>query len=84
MANPLATARYRVGQVLRGLRTTIGPADAEAFATLLTSAELELFLRIHPRDRTHSICVMRELARDGGSRPWLAAALLHDVAKGQP
>lgn len=84
LANPLATARYRVGQVLRGLRTTIGAADAERVRELLTSAELALFLRMHARDRTHSICVMRRLERAGGSRELLAAALLHDVAKGQP
>jgi len=84
LANPLATARYRVGQVLRGLRTAIGAADAKRVRELLTNAELELFLRMHARDRTHSICVMRRLERDGGSRQLLAAALLHDIAKGQP
>ncbi|MEE8336870.1 MAG: HD domain-containing protein [Dehalococcoidia bacterium] len=84
MADPLSTARYRVGQVLRGLRTTIEAADATAVRSLLTPAELQLFLRMHPRDRKHSICVMRRLEAAAGSQALLVAALLHDVAKGRP
>lgn len=84
MADPLSTARYRVGQVLRGLRTTIEAADAAAVRSLLTPAELQLFLHMHPRDRKHSVCVMRRLEEHAGSRALLVAALLHDVAKGRP
>ncbi len=84
MADPLSAVRYRLGQVLRGLRTAIEPADASAVRSLLTDRELALFLNMHPHDRKHSICVMRRLERSEGSRQLLAAALLHDIAKGWP
>lgn len=84
MANPLAVAAYRVGQVLRGLKTTIEAEDAAAVRSLLTSAELEFFLCMQPRDRKHSICVMRRLQQAASAEHLLAAALLHDIAKGRP
>lgn len=70
--------------MLRGLKTTIEAEDAEAVRSLLTSTELELFLRMLPRDRKHSICVMRRLEQAEGSKDLLVAALLHDIAKGRP
>lgn len=91
-------ARYRARQVLWGLRSAIAPADARAVRELLSPAELSLFVRMEPRDRRHSLLVMRRLEREGvpalhGSsttgaaspahRELLAAALLHDIGKGR-
>ncbi|MEE8422511.1 MAG: HD domain-containing protein [Dehalococcoidia bacterium] len=85
MANLAGAVAHRVGQVLRGLRTTIPGDDAAAVRALLSTAELTLFLGMHPRDRVHAICVMRLLEGEGAaSHHLLAAGLLHDVAKGQP
>jgi hypothetical protein len=94
LASPARTVAYRVGQVLRGFRTTIPGDDAATVRALLTDDELALFLRMHARDRVHAICVMRRLAGEGiagegldheaASRDLLAAALLHDIAKGSP
>jgi hypothetical protein len=85
LGNPARAAAYRVGQVLRGFRTTIPGDDAADVQALLTGAELALFLRMHARDRVHAICVMRRLEHEGAaSRDLLAAGLLHDIAKGNP
>ena len=91
-------ARYRARQVLCGLRSAIAPADARAVHELLSASELALFVRMEPRDRRHSLLVMRRLERDGvlalrggstagaanpADRELLAAALLHDIGKGR-
>jgi hypothetical protein len=90
-------ARYRARQLLWGLRSAIDPDDAREVRELLSSAELPLFLRMEPRDRRHSLLVMRRLAREGipsthgaadagadpAGRDLLVAALLHDVGKGR-
>jgi hypothetical protein len=79
--NPL----YRFGQVLRGIRTTIPAVDAADVGAMLTREELALFLASHSRDRVHSIRVMRWLWHHASpSDELIAAALLHDVSKGQP
>lgn len=53
---------------------------------LLESGELQLFAAMHPRDRRHSVDVLRWLEVTAGSVPPSAelkrAALLHDVGKG--
>ena len=57
--------------------------DAWARAQLLPS-EIELWDRMKPCDRRHSVGVARRVEQalgDDGTRPVLAAALLHDVGK---
>ncbi len=90
-------ARYRARQVLWGLRSAIAPDEARAVRELLSAAELPLFVRMEPRDRRHSLLVMRRLARVGvaamrgdagasaspAGRELLVAALLHDIGKGR-
>ena len=77
-------AGYRAGQFVRGFRTTLSPEEIAAARALLGARELQLFAGLHPRDRRHSMNVMRWLeARARPSRELLIAALLHDVGKGQ-
>ncbi len=82
-----ARARYRVSQVARGFRTYLTPAEIRALRALLGPAELALFAAMHPRDRRHSIDVLRWLEVTSGTEAPSAelkrAALLHDVGKGQ-
>ncbi len=79
-------ARYRIRQVLWGLRSAIAPADASEVRQLLSPAELALFAAMGPRDRRHSLLTMRRLERDAAparpSRDLRVAALMHDVGKG--
>jgi hypothetical protein len=80
----LARSRYRVGQVIRGLRTTLNPEETRLITSLLEPPELRLFVAMHPRDRRHSFDVLRALEA-GDPPPSLElrqAALLHDVGKG--
>lgn len=85
----LARWPYRVGQFLRGLRTAVDPEEARTIVSLLSDAELQLFLAMRPRDRRHAAETMRyaaEIAASHGAEPsrdLLVAALLHDVGKGQ-
>lgn len=75
---------YRAGQFVRGFRTTLSPEEIAAARRLLGARELQLFAGLHPRDRRHSMNVMRWLeASTRPSRELLVAALLHDVGKGQ-
>ena len=85
---PLARWRYRLEQFLRGFWTAVDPEDARRIASLLSAAELQLFLSMRPRDRRHgaeTMCHAERLAVDHGavaSTELLIAALLHDVGKG--
>ncbi len=84
-----ASARYRVGQVFLSLRSAATPPAIAELRELLSEAELACFVAMTPRDRHHSLDVMRrvrERSSAGGapaSRDLLAAALLHDVGKGR-
>ncbi|MFN8638622.1 MAG: HD domain-containing protein [Dehalococcoidia bacterium] len=82
----VARVRYRVGQVTRGLHTTLGPSEVQRIRELLSPVELAMFAAMRPRDRRHSFEVLRWLEVTSGSvRPsheLAAAALLHDVGKG--
>ncbi len=80
----LSRAGYRAGQFARGFRTTLSPEEVATARALLDTRELQLFAGLHPRDRRHSMNVMRWLeTRARPSRELLVAALLHDVGKGQ-
>ncbi len=84
-----AEVRYRTGQVLLSLRPAPAPSEVVEARKLLSEAELACFVAMEPRDRRHSLDVMRrvrERSSVGGghaSRDLLAAALLHDVGKGR-
>ncbi len=84
-----ASARYRTGQVVLSLRAAPAPSAIVELRELLSEAELACFVAMAPRDRHHSLDVMRrvrERSSAGGapaSRDLLAAALLHDVGKGR-
>lgn len=62
------------------------PAEVRAIRELLSPAELLLFAAMEPRDRRHSVNVLRYIeARAEGEAPskeLRAAALLHDAGKG--
>ena len=73
----------RVRKTLRGFWPSISVDEACAVRALLGARELALFLDMEPRDRRHSVDLMRWLReRTQASDALLAAALLHDVAKG--
>jgi hypothetical protein len=80
----LARVRYRVRQVVRGLRPHLSPADVAVARSLLSEREFLLFLHAAPRDQRHSMDLHDLLTREvpDASRDLLAAALLHDVGKG--
>lgn len=74
---------YRAKQFFGGFRWAITPDEAELVRTLLTPEELALFTAMQARDRRHSMNVAHWLRRHTEpSRDLLAAALLHDVGKG--
>lgn len=59
------------------------PADLELAARHLSPALLALFLRQHPRDVVHGAATARWLLDRGhDDKDLIAAALLHDVGKG--
>jgi putative nucleotidyltransferase with HDIG domain len=82
-----ANVRYRAGQFFRGLHARLSPSEIASVRSLLSPAELRLFLAMEPRDRRHSMDVLRWLEVTAGSdKPSEAlrkAALLHDVGKGR-
>lgn len=78
----------RIGHLARRFKGSLSrqpPADAdEAWArSLLDAAEAELWSRMTPADRRHSIEVAGRFAsfRPAATRDELAGALLHDVGK---
>ena len=82
------SARYRAYQFLAGLRPILEADDAAEVSAVLEERGLGLFVAMDPRDRRHSLAVMRWLRRHGSrdehpSRDLLEAALLHDVGKGR-
>lgn len=82
-----ARLRYRGGQFFHGFRARLVPSEIAVVRGLLSPAELRLFLAMDPRDRRHSVDLLRWLEVTAGSkRPSEAlrrAALLHDVGKGR-
>jgi len=79
MASPL----YRARQFFRGFRTALAAGEIATLRALLTDEERALFLGMLPRDRRHSMDMVRWLRMHGRPRDEvLVAALLHDVGKG--
>lgn len=85
----LERATYRARQFFQGLRADLSPGEVATARTLLTPAEFSLFLQEEPRDRRHSVNLLRLLRTEAGAmdmelpREVEAAALLHDVGKGR-
>jgi hypothetical protein len=81
-------AAYRSGQFFRGFRGAFAPGEIQTVRVLLSEEERRLFAAMQGRDRRHSMDMVRWLERHAPrhARPsydLLAAALLHDVGKGQ-
>ena len=74
----------RVGQFVAHVRAGVGPVE-EAFARrTLPAPAWSVFAGMPVADRRHALDVVERLRADGHDSPdLLAAALLHDAAKGQ-
>ena len=70
-------------QVVGHLRARVAPDERDEVAGWLSPAELALFDAMHVADRRHGLDVAAMLRRGGvRDRDVLAAAVLHDCAKG--
>jgi len=78
---PLRVA-YRARQFWLALQAGPSPADLGEARSLLSPAQMELFMRMQPEEQVHSLGVLRRLRLQGERQPdLLAAALLHDAGK---
>jgi len=79
----LARPFYRTRQVLQALFPRLSESDLAAAREVLGPGEAALFFAMEKRDQRHGIEVMRRVRRSRPKdRDLLAAALLHDCAKG--
>lgn len=74
---------HRVAQFVAHVRARVEPAEEADARELLTDAAWRLFAAMPVADRRHALDVLGRLRASGHSdRDLLAAALLHDAAKG--
>ena len=74
---------HRVGQFIGHLTARVEPAEEDGARHLLPAAAWPLFAAMPTPDRRHALDVAARLVAAGQADPdLLAAALLHDVAKG--
>jgi hypothetical protein len=78
--------RRRIGHLVRRFVTSVrgrepDGADERWAASLLSSAELALWQRLHATDRAHAVEVARRVASTHTGPVVLAAALMHDIGK---
>jgi hypothetical protein len=74
---------HRVGQFIGHLTARVDPGEEERARRLLPDAAWPLFTAMPTADRRHALDVVARLALAGQADPdLLAAALLHDAAKG--
>jgi hypothetical protein len=74
---------HRVAQVVAHVRARVEPAEEADARGLLTDAAWRLFADMPVADRRHALDVVGRLRASGhADRDLLAAALLHDAAKG--
>ncbi len=75
---------HRVGQFIGHLTARVDPAEEARARHLLSDAAWPLFAAMPTADRRHALSVARHLLAAGQADPdLLAAAMLHDVAKGR-
>ena len=73
---------YRIWQFWQSLQKPPQPEEYNIARDVLSSAELELFLKLPVPDMNHSLRVFHHLASEGETDPdLLKAALLHDIGK---
>ncbi|MDQ3492168.1 MAG: hypothetical protein M3452_02765 [Chloroflexota bacterium] len=73
----------KVRQFRRHLTGRVAPAQRDALAGWLTTAQLDLFDGMHPADRRHGLDVVASLRHAGHhDSELLLAGLLHDAGKG--
>jgi hypothetical protein len=85
----VGSAPLRAGHLTKRFFGSLWPAgpkvaDEDWAASVLSEGELKLWRRMPKADRRHAVGVARRVERalgDEGTRPVLAAALLHDVGK---
>jgi hypothetical protein len=74
--------RYRIRQFFHALQAEVDPVDLERARSVLTPAQMTLFLGMQPSEQAHALSVYRQLLSQGETAPDLGvAALLHDVGK---
>ncbi len=74
---------HRVAQFIGHLTARVGPAEIEVARRLLPDTAWPLFAAMPIADRRHALDVVARLEADGErDADLLAAALLHDAAKG--
>lgn len=74
---------HRVGQLVAHVRARVDPVEEAFVRRILPQPAFELFEAMPVADRRHGLDVAERLmARGHDDRELLAAALLHDVAKG--
>jgi hypothetical protein len=75
---------HRVGQFIGHLKARVGPDEEARAQRLLPEAAWPLFMGMPTADRRHALDVTGRLLAAGQADPdLLAAAMLHDVAKGE-
>ena len=75
---------HRVGQFIGHLTARVDPDEEERARALLPDAAWSLFSQMPTADRRHALDVTRRLLATGHHDPdLLAAAMLHDAAKGR-
>jgi len=78
----LGRVLYRVRQFSHAVWASAAPADLEQARSVLTPAQMALFVGMQSSEQTHALSVYRQLLAQGETSPdLLKAALLHDVGK---
>lgn len=73
---------YRTRQFWQALGAAPASKDMQLVQSILSPKEQELFERLQPGEKTHSVRVLRALLEQDENDPdLLTAALLHDVGK---
>lgn len=78
----LTRLSYRSRQFVQAIRPHASQEDLDLVASILSSAQMKLFLQMQASEQAHSLRVLHALHSQGESdSDLLTAALLHDVGK---